>query len=620
MNYLLLLKTYSFVIASWLYIFLIFLGLGMLVIKFFKTTPFSSESLFASFWIGFGIILFILQIWQLFFKVDLIIFIIISILGLFGIVFNYKILWKFLKNSYSKFTFFYIALVFILAIWLTHRAILPIVNFDCAAYHITSIKWLNSYPIIPGLGNLWGNLAYNNSSFLYVAFLESGFWAQKSSYVANGVFLLFMLSYIVFCIFKFFANKSNIKFYTIIMILLFAPVFRESWIGNLSSPSPDLPIFLIEIAVAYFFLRFIENYKNPEDMQEFDIYTILIISATGIITKLSFIVFGLTILLVTVILWLIKIKSYFNLFKLRFISIFSVCLIGVISWIVRGVILSGYPFYPITFTPFNFDWKLPKSDLIYMINLTKGWARNPNTNWAESIGNWSWLKTWVINYILNRLELILPIILLVTSLIILLSFYTKIRNNLSLKKIILLFSIPFIFSIIYWFFTAPDPGYAGSIIWIFSIGLFAIALLFNVKSNKIKLSSKILILLLSIFITITYTWYYLPLKGEKKFSSTLIKEKNISMAAKEIYFENYYFPISTFKRSWVDNAFYDIPEIKMLKFTTNSGLTIFVPEENSFWGVGNCCWNGPLPCTPYPNPKLKLRVDNNLRYGFKIED
>jgi len=564
----------------------------------------------------------------MFFKINLVIFIIISAVGIFGIIFNYKLFLGLLKNTNLKKTSLFLLIVIAFAIWFTHRAILPPINYDSGAWHIQNIKWFYSYPIVPGLGNLLDIFGWNVSSFLYVAFLESGFWFQKSSYISNGVFVIFTTSFIVFCIFRFFSkkakgNNTNTKAYNIFMILLLAPVLRESWIGNLSSPSYDLPLFLIEIVVGYFFLRFLENYNSQEDPQDFDMFSILIICILGITIKLQFIVFGSVIFLITLILWLIKVRNNFRAFRAKFILTLSLSAIGIISHIIRGMILSGYPFYPVPYTPFNFDWKIPQNIAEHAVTSLGGWSKIPG---ADSAEGWEWLKDWLVNIVLGRLELILPIAFILTSIIIFLIFYKRSKDFINSRKIFFIFPIPFLLSIIFWFFTAPDPRYIGSIIWVFAIGLFAIALMYGIRLKEIKLKTKVLILLLSIFVTVTYLWYYLPLKGEKELVKSFISEKNITKAVKEIYFENYYYPVETFTRSWEYNAFYDIPEAEVKEFKTNSGLIIYypkdreVPEKEKSWGQA-LCWYAPLPCSGgIPDPELKLRIDNNLRYGFKIED
>lgn len=613
MHSLLLIKTYSFVILSWLYIFIVLTGLGIWLTKLFKSQKFLSETLFSSFWIGFAVIIFILQIWNLFLKVDFKIFIIISIIGISGIVFNFKNLWQLFIKSYSRLYYLYLAIIILLTIWLTHRAILPPLNPDSANYHMTAIKWINNYPVVPGLGNLFDRLAYNNSNFLYVAFLEAGFWLQKSSYVSNGILLLVLLSFMVLCIFKLFINKTNFKYNNIFLILLSAPAFRESWLTNMSSPSPDLPVFLMGILLGYYFIKFIEDYKNREEDQTFILFMIIVIFSVGITIKLSFAVFGFLTMIIAFILWIIKIKDKFIHFKKEFAISLIFPFLTIIPWIARGVILSGYPFYPVAFSPFNLDWKMSINDVALMNNIIKGWARLPGERYMDAIGNWHWLKEWIIVNILHRLELILPILLIITGIILIIIFKNKLKEKATLSKYYWFFPVPLVFSIIYWFLSAPDPRFAGSTLWVLGIGILTISFIIIPKFKTQKFASKMLIVLLSLFLTVTYCWYYLPVKGQRQFVKTLIFEGSIVNAIKKIHFENYYFPVGTLKRSWVNDAFYDIPEAKLKEFKTNSGLIVYIPEDG-------LCWYAPLPCTTQQNSKLSLRVENNLRYGFKIEN
>jgi hypothetical protein len=47
--------------------------------------------------------------------------------------------------------------------------------------------------------------------------------------------------------------------------------------------------------------------------------------------------------------------------------------------------------------------------------------------------------------------------------------------------------------------------------------------------------------------------------------------------------------------------------------TLATGLVVHVP------GPTMCCWEGPFPCTPYPNQALRLRRAGDLSAGFRID-
>src|SRR5439155_14565770 len=78
----------------------------------------------------------------------------------------------------------------LLAIWLANRAIGPGNAFDSGLYHYQVIRWNHEHPIMPGLGNLHPNFAYNNSCHLIDAILQAGPWEGRANHIANGLLLL----------------------------------------------------------------------------------------------------------------------------------------------------------------------------------------------------------------------------------------------------------------------------------------------------------------------------------------------------------------------------------------------------------------------------------------------
>jgi hypothetical protein len=59
-----------------------------------------------------------------------------------------------------------------IAFWLANRALSPQLDFDTGFYHLSAIRWLNEFPLVPGLANLHYRLGFNQSSFLLSALLN----------------------------------------------------------------------------------------------------------------------------------------------------------------------------------------------------------------------------------------------------------------------------------------------------------------------------------------------------------------------------------------------------------------------------------------------------------------
>ncbi|QNP52660.1 hypothetical protein H9L05_02570 [Hymenobacter qilianensis] len=67
-----------------------------------------------------------------------------------------------------------LSILAVLGIRLLHQSTLAPANFDSGLYHFQTLKWLNEYPTVPGLGNLHGRLAFNSSWFPLLSLFRYG--------------------------------------------------------------------------------------------------------------------------------------------------------------------------------------------------------------------------------------------------------------------------------------------------------------------------------------------------------------------------------------------------------------------------------------------------------------
>jgi hypothetical protein len=70
-------------------------------------------------------------------------------------------------------------LVFVLfVLWAANRCAGPLTLYDSGMYHAPTVEWFKAYPVVPGLGNLHGRLAFNPSGLLFAAMLDRGPFAS----------------------------------------------------------------------------------------------------------------------------------------------------------------------------------------------------------------------------------------------------------------------------------------------------------------------------------------------------------------------------------------------------------------------------------------------------------
>ena len=572
------------VISGWLIWFFVFVGLGILIRrKFFDLKITNFESLLSTFWIGWAYTIFFLQLWNLCFKIDWRASLLVCIVGVTGLIWNYKDLLQIIKKGNFLQKIILSTALSLIVLWIADFAILSPMVYDSGLYHLTAISWLKSYPIIPGLGNLHSRLAFNNSYFLYVAILDFGPWIHKSQHLANGLILSVLIIQIFLSGMTFFKHHNKISLYHIFYILFLGPVLILTVTLFISSPSPDLSIYVLGILVSAKLLAFLEEQNYIKRENEYNIFFILTIATLGITIKLSFTVISVASLILLFIFCLMKDtrkKEKNRIKKILFIYVF--CLgIALIPWMIRGIILSGYIAFPSTIGAFPVDWRIPYTNVIGMANGVRWWARTLGGQLNKELENWNWVIPWMSRMfkIENRyftIHIAIPLFLIfINSILIFFSKYLKKYSVHNMKKNIWLFLLPSVCSILFWFIAAPLPRFAGACFWILGVGTVIIVI--N-KFNVLKLKYfKTFIISFSIILCIGF--FFIKIFVD-------IPEEN--------------------------NGFYKIPSVELKIFETNSGLNVFVPEK------GDQYWDAPLPCAPSANADLRLRREGEIRYGFKI--
>ena len=599
----LLIKTIVIVSSTWLLLFFIFTGLGLLISRSFGIKTQSAGRFLASFWVGWAAAIFFLQLWHFFLPVDWRTAIIVSVIGISGLIWNYKDIWSLFRKNILKYWFFFIVLL-IIALWLANNARLPPLNYDAGLYHLSAIKWITSFPIVPGLGNLHSRLAFNNSYFLYPALLEIGFWVKKSHHLANGLLVLVLFAQIFVSGIKLFMNKNKIKLYHLFYVLLLAPVIKIAGGTDISSPSPDLPVFILGAVVMAMLLAFLENYKTIQKEVGYNLFVVIIIAVAGITVKSSFFALGGVAIILAMVIWSLNRRYYSNHNKRRtLIWLIISAAIGLVPWLARSVFLSGYILYPIPFGSFPVDWRMPHKEVAYMANVIHRWGLTSGVNFKVT-GRLDWFKPWLMR-LLGDIDIMIPLALVFMGCVLLIVFRIRNKEIYSKNKIVWLFLLSPAASIIYWLFTAPDPRFAGSSFWILGIGMIVIA---AGLSNRYKGLQKTIKIYAIIFLCVILSMGFFKVDGEKDLIEKIIKGRRITGVFEEI----------EVSKGWILNLgeegrFGDTPSQEMNTYKTDSGLSVYIPAK------GDQSWDGPLPNTPYRNPLLRLRVDEDMRYGFTVE-
>jgi hypothetical protein len=221
----------------------------------------------------------------------------------------------------------------------THRATNP----DTNLYHAQAIRWIETYPAVPGLGNLHGRLAYNSAWMVVNALFSFAFLGGQSFHLMSAV--LFLLAVLVF--WQGFVDLAAGRFAAASLLkALFLPLAFYLLGSETSSPGTDLPVSLLLWLIAVLWVERVEEekpYHTP---------LIVTLAAFAITVKLSAAPVALLAAFALGAEWLSGRKR-------RFFEIAACGLAIALPFLVRNLILSGYLVYPFpALDLFSFDWKI----------------------------------------------------------------------------------------------------------------------------------------------------------------------------------------------------------------------------------------------------------------------
>jgi len=415
--------------------------------------------------------------------------------------------------------------------------------YDSGLYHIQSIKWIRSYPVVPGLGNIHARFALNSMFFVVSGFFT---FPLKGSLIfpLNGLCFV-VLFFKLYSIFRSeFTNGIAWKalFYGLLILISLLVLLPD-----LNSPSPDI---ICTILIIYLFV-IIFNYQTKSDSQGFFQYILVNMLAFSCISfKLSSLLIVLSILLVII-----------NRTPGKLLISVIVSSLFLTAFFIRNYYLSGYLIYPYpAIDIFNVDWKIPLENVEAMKLEIEGWAKIYNLPYNEVVNMkiTDWLFPWF--QLLNPVSKILVIINFISVFSFLIMLFTRDFFVAKLQLVVLL-------NLSFWFIMSPDPRFAYGFLFIgFSLTLSYLVKMINGSSLKNQLRF-VKIVLAGFFIIVFFRRIGFPLETISNPGLTIIPDK--------------------------------IEKVKIKQYTTN--FDYFVPENS------DQCLNTQIPCLPYVIDNVYMR-------------
>ena len=573
---------------------------------------FQRPSLLDSFWTGLALITAILQLYHFFRSIDSRVLILLIALALAGLLWNYLLpfryssagapsfpapservgsaLQSFRRFDVQTFRRLDVLLFFLAAALIAFRSAAPTEHYDTGLYGAQAIRWFSAYPLLPGLGNVIGQLGFNSSIFLCMAALNHGPWRDLTHHFFVGFLLAALFASIIPAALRVFrgnrvsysapgaTENKKVAASDWFLTFLFLPTAIWAATGKLSGANTDLPTTVVCLAASFFLFRALVAAPSPlarhsERSEEslfaspqLSLLIAMLLFSLAVTFKLSSLVFAFTGWLVSFFALCFSPTPQKKRFALAAVILSAAI---VLPWICRGLILTGYPFFPSTALGIPVDWKVPAAIAEVQADFARSFARIPQIPLGDTSA-FRWLRPWFRELIREREGFLIPLFFVLAGALVAIF---KAKRNAFPRWFWLL--LPSLAGILFWFFEAPAIRFGEPAIWTAAatLGTFgALHLLDSPVKNRIFL-----------FALLLFT----------------------AWAAHPRLLWNSYFRPSIDVR-----AFLPLPQLQVVPHRTASGLTIYVPVES------NQCWDAPLPCSPYFTDTLRLRHPGRIEDGF----
>ena len=422
---------------------------------------------------------------------------------------------------------------FVIAGWTLQS---PSLTYDDGLYYLQTIKWIQEFPIVVGLGNLHGRLAYNSQDFIILA----AFPTVSEPWVARAILSALLVASLMQQLDVF--RHSRIWRPDVFWYAALAPLALVKYVIALSDGPLD-PDSLSAALIVYWIL--IALRMPPGDAGSTTDYALLVVIGTFTATvKLSALpVFAVT-LLVVVLAWASG--------RVHQRRVFGLSAFLVVIWLLRGVLLSGCALYPAEQScVFALPWAVRPEQVSWHSIALRAWARMPYVfDYHTVLGNWDWFQPWLWRVLPRR---ILQVGLGGAIACSLAAVKSLRRGSPYLRAFLLAGFLALCFA--WWFTAAPDPRFGAG--FFISFGLLGFSLLASLA---------------------------LPASLSRRFIPRYAAPVICAMVALAAL--HAVVAAAPFQSS-------QPPVVEAYELRSPSMPRVWIPQQ------GELCWNHALPCAPY---------------------
>jgi hypothetical protein len=506
------------------------------------------------------------QIWSLFYKVGILANIVLLILCALSFLYGRKQIAHLIHVQRDKDSILKgIGLGILILIWVycTSRGYM---HYDSDLYHAQSIRWMEEYGIVKGLGNIHVRFAYNSSFFALSALYSMPYIFGQSMHSVNGMIALILSIEALRIVHAWKRKKLLLSDFARAAALFYLTLIYS----DIMAPASD---YAIMCTVFYIIIKWLSQLEDEKEADNVTPYALLCVAGVYAVSlKLTA---GLILILVLKpAIMLIRQKRW------KEIMLYLCIGIGVIMpWLIRTVWISGYLLYPFpALDIFSVDWKLPAQAAALDAAEIKTWGRGLNNAALVDLPITEWFPQWFQTMLpmLGKLFIIADIISIILGFI--MFIIALFRRKADKIKDIGLVWLAIAASYLFWQLSAPllRYGYAYILLLIaLTGGMMWSAICIKIELADTESMDRILciLLLLSGFVKIWSLGGYIVTQSNLPYYVAQQNYGSYELDSYEVNGVTFYYPVSGDRVGY--DAFPAIPrkvEIEFMGDTLKQGF------------------------------------------------
>ncbi len=572
-------------LGTWLVAALALVGLGSWTLRWYGAPLETWRDFSAAFWLGIATTIGFAQLWNFVAPVNGVAAAVLLGAGAAGLWSSRRHLARRI-GSREKLSRGSALCITLLLIWLANRALGPSRLYDTGMYHQPFVNWVNAWPIIPGLGNLHGRLAFNPSSLLFAALLDTGPLDKLAFHLMNGLLYAALLVE-GFASWGVMRGGSAPRAYHLFSIAILPNIIHGGMRQDVRSLSTDAAVGAMLFAAVRLLFDALAHRAPERRVRGPQMAIIVTLFAAATTMKLSAAVVAVAGAALAMIVLLPRRGDGEPVRGTTIARWLAPALVLGIAWVGRSVVLSGYPLYPLDALPVGVDWRM----LPEHVNAEHAWidasAKGLNTNLYSP--GLTWIRPWLVRVVTLPdlfVEFTLPL-LAIGGVVVAGVLRWRSRAPTGWSGGWWWIALPLTLGGAAWVITAPHPRLVHGILW----SSAAIALSYAVTAWRGHWAPARLLGVVVACLTIA-----------------LALKQGVEAARETRSFSSMMSAWLTLPgEPWLE----PLPRRGYNAFVTNTGLAVAVPDGD------NRCYNGPILCTPHPEPHLEARDPGDLGRGFR---